>query len=109
VSRDKPMRRFAQDDDFVGGLKKNTSDRLTLVGRSPGWRFERRKVPQGRLKIRRDPTLDNLQPSPFDKLRAGSAGLDLFHGGPTFSRALEFLHFRDDVPEETRGFRESPP
>jgi hypothetical protein len=26
-----------------------------------------------------------------------------------FSRALEFLHFRDDVPEETRGFRESLP
>src|SRR5882757_7279684 len=36
VPRDKSVRRFAQDDDFVGGLKKNTPNRLTLVGRSPG-------------------------------------------------------------------------
>src|SRR5260370_22945073 len=33
VPRDKSVRRFAQDDDFVGGLKKNTPNRLTLVGR----------------------------------------------------------------------------
>src|SRR5260370_32297739 len=40
VPRDKSVRRFAQDDDFVGGLKKNTANRLTLVGRSPGvWSF----------------------------------------------------------------------
>src|SRR6266702_4965199 len=38
VLRDKSVRRFAQDDDFVGGLKKNTPNRLTLVGRSPGLR-----------------------------------------------------------------------
>src|SRR5882757_5627221 len=31
VPRDKSVRRFAQDDDFVGGLKKNTPNRLTLV------------------------------------------------------------------------------
>ena len=53
VPRDKSVRRFAQDDDFVGGLKKNTPNRLTLVGR----------------------VLGQVQPSPFDKLRAGSTGL----------------------------------
>jgi hypothetical protein len=30
------VRRFAQDDDFVGRLKKNTPNRLTLVGLRPG-------------------------------------------------------------------------
>src|SRR5882757_884537 len=36
VPCDKSVRRFAQDDDFVGGLKKNTPNRLTLVGLRPG-------------------------------------------------------------------------
>ncbi|MEA3005078.1 MAG: hypothetical protein QOI94_347 [Acidobacteriaceae bacterium] len=35
VPRDKSVRRFAQDDDFVGGLKKKTPNRLTLVGLRP--------------------------------------------------------------------------
>ncbi|MEA2542012.1 MAG: hypothetical protein QOH35_3378 [Acidobacteriaceae bacterium] len=38
VPRDKSARRFAQDDDFVGGLKKNTPNRLTLVGLRHGLR-----------------------------------------------------------------------
>jgi hypothetical protein len=32
-------------------------------------------VPQGRLKVVEDCIAANFQPSPFDKLRAGSAGL----------------------------------
>jgi hypothetical protein len=35
VSRDKSVRRFAQDDDFVEVLKKNILNRLALMGRSP--------------------------------------------------------------------------
>ena len=31
----------SQDDDFVGGLKKNTPNRLTLVGLCPGISSER--------------------------------------------------------------------
>src|SRR5216684_6905146 len=41
VPRDKSVRRFAQDDDFVGGLKKNTPNRLTLVGLSSWAKFKR--------------------------------------------------------------------
>src|SRR6266481_720620 len=44
VPRDKSVRRFAQDDDFVGGLKKNTPNRITLVGLHPGLRSD---VPSG--------------------------------------------------------------
>ena len=36
VSRDKSVRRCAQDDDFVGVLKKNIPNKLALMGRSPG-------------------------------------------------------------------------
>jgi hypothetical protein len=36
VSCDQSVRRFAQDDDFVGVLKKR-SRRLALMGRSPGY------------------------------------------------------------------------
>jgi hypothetical protein len=36
VSRDKSIRRSAQDDDFVGGVRKNIPDKLALMGRSPG-------------------------------------------------------------------------
>jgi len=32
VPRDKSVRRFAQDDDFVAGLKKNTPNRLNACG-----------------------------------------------------------------------------
>src|SRR6266704_2916707 len=39
VPRDKSVRRFAQDDDFVGGLKKNTPNRLMLVGLASWARF----------------------------------------------------------------------
>src|SRR6266702_2025593 len=63
VPRDKSVRRFAQDDDFVGGLKKNTPNRLTLVDASPGLALKGRFVPQGRLRIGRYAILDYLQPS----------------------------------------------
>jgi hypothetical protein len=36
LSRDKSVRRSAQDDDFVGVLKKNIPNILALMGRSPG-------------------------------------------------------------------------
>jgi hypothetical protein len=39
VSRDKSARRSAQDDDFVGVLKKNIPNKLALMGRSPFERF----------------------------------------------------------------------
>ena len=42
--RDKSVRRFAQGDDFVGGLKKNTPNRLTLVGLTSWAKFS---VPTG--------------------------------------------------------------
>jgi hypothetical protein len=36
VSRDKSVRRFAQDDDFVGILTKNILNKLALMGLRPG-------------------------------------------------------------------------
>jgi hypothetical protein len=36
--RDKSVRRSAQDDDFVGVLKKNIPNKVALMGRSPGLR-----------------------------------------------------------------------
>jgi hypothetical protein len=36
VSRDQSVRRFAQDDDSVGVLTKNTLNKLALMGRIPG-------------------------------------------------------------------------
>jgi hypothetical protein len=36
VSRDESVRRSAQDDDFVGVLKKNIVEKLALMGHSPG-------------------------------------------------------------------------
>jgi hypothetical protein len=36
VSRDKSVRRSAQDDDFVGVSTKNILNKLALMGRSPG-------------------------------------------------------------------------
>ena len=36
VSLDKSARRFAQDDGFVGVLTKNISNRLAVMGSSPG-------------------------------------------------------------------------
>jgi hypothetical protein len=36
VSRDKSVRRSAQDDDFVGVLKKNIPNKLALMGVYPG-------------------------------------------------------------------------
>jgi hypothetical protein len=47
------LRRFAQDDDFVRGLKKNTPNRLTLVGRSPGSEIGRKKSLVGAAGMRR--------------------------------------------------------
>jgi hypothetical protein len=41
VSSDRSVRRFAQDDGFVGGLKKNTSHRLTLIGLASWAKFSR--------------------------------------------------------------------
>ena len=35
VSRDKSVRRSAQDDDFVGVLTKNTLNKLALMGLRP--------------------------------------------------------------------------
>jgi hypothetical protein len=35
-SREKFVRRSAQDDDFVEVLKKNTPNKLEFMGRSPG-------------------------------------------------------------------------
>jgi len=35
-SHDKSVRRFAQDDDFVGVLKKNIPNKLALMGLRPG-------------------------------------------------------------------------
>jgi hypothetical protein len=35
VSRDKPVKRFAQDDDFVGVLKKNIPIKVALMGLWP--------------------------------------------------------------------------
>ena len=35
VTRDKSVRRFAQDDDFVGVLTKNILNELALMGRGP--------------------------------------------------------------------------
>jgi hypothetical protein len=35
VSRDKPVKRSAQDDDFVGVLKKNIPKKVALMGRRP--------------------------------------------------------------------------
>jgi hypothetical protein len=32
---------ISQDDDFVGALKKNIQNRLTLVGLRPGLKFNR--------------------------------------------------------------------
>src|SRR5882757_6703174 len=61
VPRDKSVRRFAQDDDFVGGLKKNTPNRLTLVGLRPG---------QARLKpcpSSRDSFLSRLESRVFSR------------------------------------------
>src|ERR1700733_1819911 len=59
VSRDKPVWRSPpHDDDFLGVLKKNIPNKLALMGRSPELRSA-------------------VQPRPFDKLRAGSAGLIL--------------------------------
>ena len=37
VSRDKSVRRSAQDDDFVGGLTKNIRNKLTLVDTALGY------------------------------------------------------------------------
>jgi hypothetical protein len=34
VSRDKPVKRSAQDDDFVGVLKKNIPSKLALIMRA---------------------------------------------------------------------------
>jgi hypothetical protein len=34
VSRDKSVKRSAQDDDFVGVLKKNIPNKLALMGRT---------------------------------------------------------------------------
>jgi hypothetical protein len=35
VSRDKSVKRSAQDDDFVGVLKKNIPNKLALMGHRP--------------------------------------------------------------------------
>jgi hypothetical protein len=40
VSHDKPVKRSAQDDDFVGVLKKNIPSKLALMGLRP-------RTPQG--------------------------------------------------------------
>jgi hypothetical protein len=37
VSRDKSVRRSAQDDDFVGVLTKNTLNELALMGVAPSF------------------------------------------------------------------------
>jgi hypothetical protein len=39
VSRDQPVRRSAQDDDSVGSSKKNTLNKLALLGRGPGCKW----------------------------------------------------------------------
>jgi len=48
--------------------------------RTAGWclvgSMEHDLVPQGRLKVVQDCVAAHFQPSPFDKLRAGSAGLN---------------------------------
>jgi hypothetical protein len=36
VSRDKSVKRAAQDDGFVGVVMKNSQNRLTLMGHRPG-------------------------------------------------------------------------
>ena len=42
------MTRCAQDDDFVGGLKKNIPNRLVLLGSSSGVRRNQLKQPASR-------------------------------------------------------------
>jgi hypothetical protein len=93
VSRDPSVRRSAQDDEFVGSSTKNTLDRLALIIPSQD---DKRCVT--RPSVRRSAQDDDfvvsceekhpnrlapmgLRPrlssaSPFDKLRAGSTGLD---------------------------------
>jgi hypothetical protein len=60
VSRNQSVRRSAQDDDSVGVSTKNTLNKLMLMGRSTGLAAQ-------------DCILGDFQPSPFGKLRAGSA------------------------------------
>jgi hypothetical protein len=45
VSRDKSVKRFAQDDDFVGVLEKNTPSKLALMGLRPTQGDEERLGP----------------------------------------------------------------
>jgi hypothetical protein len=54
VSRDKSVRRSAQDDVFVGVLKKTIQNKLELMGTASWAKFSRPL---------------------FDRLRAGSTGL----------------------------------
>jgi len=53
-SRDESVRRSAQDDDFVGVLKKNIPYKLVLMGLRPGLSSASSAVPvrqaQGRLR-----------------------------------------------------------
>ena len=64
VSRDKSVRRSAQDDVFVVGWrhKKSASSRILLFAKE--------------VSAYGTESWPELQPSPFDKLRAGSTGLD---------------------------------
>jgi hypothetical protein len=54
------VKRSAQDDVFVGVLKKNIPNNLALMGRSPGQESEDDEVPKGQLKINSEIVLGNV-------------------------------------------------
>jgi hypothetical protein len=58
------------------------------MGRRPGEKSSDDPVPKGRLKIAQAEIVVKLQSSPFDKLRAGSAGL---HFGENLHAQAESL------------------
>jgi hypothetical protein len=63
VSRDKSVRRSAQDDDFVGVWTKNIPDKLALMGCNPGVPLPLKWTIRDSGQPTQDHVLGNFQPS----------------------------------------------
>jgi len=61
----------------VGVLTKNILEKLALMGCNPGVPLALKWIIRDPWQPTQDHVLGDFQPSPFDKLRAGSAGLHI--------------------------------
>jgi hypothetical protein len=76
VSRDKPMKRSAQDDDFVGVLKKNIPNKLALMGHRPTQAEKNALCPA--IALHGSFSLPFVTPTEVKRSRAICSSADLF-------------------------------